>query len=173
MDAQRPDLIPSLVNGYICPQDPGEPGTGEPRLSVNDHEARLLASLVRGMDVLEIGTGFAVSTQAMAKTAKRVVTIDPDPFIVERVFPTLPANVVPSPYLQDWMVDFDAAFLDGLHTREQANRDIIEMRARVKAHGLLIFHDLYYDEIRQALADSKIAVIHVQTTAGIGLGWNE
>lgn len=163
----------SQVNGYFHPSDPGEPGTGQPRLSVNDHEGRLLASLVRRMVVLEIGTGLGVSARWMAMTAKHILTVDPDPWVIENIFPTLPPSVIGCPDYQDWFPIFDAAFLDGLHQYEQVMKDIEIMRNQVRANGLLIFHDLYIQDVRRALKDSKIAVMHIETRAGIGLAWNE
>ena len=63
-------LVPQENGSYTHPADPGEPTTGTPRLSVTELEADILAALVAGRDVLEIGTGLGVSTRAMAATAR-------------------------------------------------------------------------------------------------------
>ncbi len=48
-----------------------------------------IEALVRGLDVLEIGTGLGVSTEWMARTAHSVVTVDIDPWVWKHVFPYL------------------------------------------------------------------------------------
>lgn len=168
-------LIPSPINGYACPDDPGEPGTRQPRLSVNDHEARLLAELLRGRWVLEIGTGLGVATRVIAAATERIITVDIDPWVKENIVPTLPEHVqfvsdIDSIKVLHW---FDAAFVDGLHSYQAVMQDIVNVRRLVKRGGLLIFHDLYLPPVEQALIDSGVAFTHVQSAAGIAVAWND
>ena len=168
------ELEPSPINGYQCQADPGEPGTNAPRLSINDVEGRLLFALVRGLDVLEIGTGLGVSTEWMARTANLVVTIDIDPWVQKHVYPYLSEKIIP---LVDTSSlsgsDFDACFIDGLHTFEQCKADIITARKHVKRGGLIIFHDFYIEPVRAAILDSGLRYVHIQTKAGMVVAWNE
>lgn len=86
-------MIPHPKGGRYRADDPGEPTTGVPRVSIADDEVELLASLVAGKRVLEIGTGLGVSARAMASTATEVVTVDIDPWVHANVWPLLPRNV--------------------------------------------------------------------------------
>lgn len=167
------ELVPSDVNGYLCPNDPGEPVLNAPRLSINDTEGRLLSALVRGLDVLEIGTGLGVSAEWMARTAHSVVTVDVDPWVWEHVFPYLSSKIIPLKDANTLIEGYDACFIDGLHTREQCGKDIITARKYTKRGGLIVFHDLYIEPVRMALLDSGLRYLHVQTKAGMAVAWNE
>ena len=74
--------------------DPGEPTTGDPRLSVTDEEAAILSVLAHGRTVVEFGTGLGVSTRALAQTAQLVCTVDVDEWVQDTIWPDLPVNVV-------------------------------------------------------------------------------
>jgi predicted O-methyltransferase YrrM len=169
------NLIPSPINGYACPEDTGEPGTNAPRLSVNNDEARIVSELLRGRWVLEIGTGLGVMTHALAAVTDLIVTVDIDPWVQENIVPTLPKHVqfttnAESIGVLHW---FDAAMIDGSHKYEDVMRDIGIVRKLVKPGGLLIFHDLYLSPIYNALTDSKVNFIHIQSIAGLAVAWND
>jgi hypothetical protein len=175
MTAPTPILIPSPVNGYSCPADPGEPGTGVPRLSISDEEGRVLIELTRGRSVVEFGTGLGVSTKYLAKKAQFVLTYDIDPWVATNIAPSLPAGVQFTDCLPFLNINgkFDCAFIDSLHTYEQCTVDIILARQLVKQGGLIIFHDLYIAGVRRAIEESGLPFIHIQTVAGMAFIWND
>ena len=173
------DLKPA-PNGYMSPQDPGEPGRNQPRWSVNDLEARIVGELCRKGIVLEIGTGLGVSSRAILKTCYKLMTVDSDPWVWNNVFPELKkefgekvhcyplkANNVKTP------TRFDALFLDGFHEYEQVKKDIANYRGELKHGAIMIFHDLYIDGVYRGIIDSGLTPLHIQTTAGIGVCWND
>lgn len=174
-------LNSSEINGYECPDDPGEPSTGVRRLSVSNREARILAELVYMRYVLEIGTGLGVATRAMAKTAQQVTTLDIDPWVAQNVVPTLPEGVI---FLQLTAQEFaywrgamganqfDAAFIDGSHRYEAVKADIEACRKLVKPGGLLIFHDMNIPEVIRAVSEAELEGFYIQARAMIGVGWN-
>lgn len=132
-------MIPHPKGGKYRSDDPGEPSTGVPRVSIADDEVELLAELVAGLRVLEIGTGLGVSAKAMARTALEVITVDIDPWVHQQIWPLLPRNVkgrtdVPSDET------FDAVFIDGDHSRHAVRRDV-QVAERLAPGGLLIAHD--------------------------------
>lgn len=118
---------------------------------MTDEEAEVLATLVDGLAVLEIGTGLGVSTRALASTARSVVTVDIDPWVWSTIWPTLPENVTGSPDVPDGV--FDAAFIDGDHDTESVRRDLAAAMSVVRPDGLLIAHDTNYGHVRQGLGD--------------------
>jgi hypothetical protein len=170
-------LLPSDINGYYSPTDPGEIGStsrvaGYPgRLSINDEEAAVLAVLAYGRSVLEIGTGLAVSTRALASTAWYVVTCDIDPWVKQAIVPQLPEGVR---FVEDYNTiggTFDMVFIDGLHTEEQCTKDIAFARKHLTADGIIVFHDLYIDGVFAAINNSGLHFVHLQTTAGMAIAW--
>jgi len=167
------DLVVSPINGYACPDDPGEPGTNAPRLSINDQEGRILQELVKNKDVLEIGTGLGISTKVMAMTANKVYTFDIDEWVRENVWPDLPDNVLGFRYPDSFVEVMDCAFIDSLHTYEQCTNDIAFAREHVTPGGMIIFHDLYIQGVAQAVVESGLPFVHIQTTAGMALAWND
>ena len=167
------ELIKSEINGYYCPDDPGEPGTDARRLSVNDIEARFIGELAHGKDVYEIGTGLGVSTKALAQKAKSVLTSDIDLWVWENVWPTLPDNV------KGWDDrfppsgdGFDMAFIDGSHVTKDVKNDIINCRLVVKDKGLIVFHDVNMETVVNAIKQSGLTV-YVTGIGSIGMAWNE
>lgn len=172
------DLKPA-PNGYMSPQDPGEPGRNQPRWSVNDVEARIVGELCRGLHVLEIGTGLGVSTRAIAKTAMQIATIDIDPFVQKMVFPELQRELGDKVlcYAEldfTWQhVGFSAFFLDGLHEYNQVKKDIAAACPLLTHGAIMIFHDLYIDGVYRGIIDSGLTPLHIQTVAGIGVCWND
>ena len=161
------ELVPHSTGSYMHPTDPGEPSTGDPRLSITDMEADLLAALVVGRDVVEIGTGLGVSTRALASTAKTVVTVDVDPWVQDTIWPTLPSNVVPSPVVPSGK-NFGAAFIDGDHSTEAVERDCRAVLPLVRAGGLILAHDTNSKHVRDGLCDG---FMFVPTTHGVGVLW--
>lgn len=169
------DLVLDADTGsYRHPGDPGEPSTGNPRLSVTDDEATLLAELVDGLDVLEIGTGLGVSTRALASSAKSVVTVDPDPWVQATVWPALPMNVagfrqIPGRTMGDeWSTTFDAVFIDADHTTEAVRSDLAAAFAVVRPGGVVIAHDTAYRHVRDGLGDLD-AWQFIDTVHGLGI----
>jgi len=167
------ELIKSPINGYSCRADPGEPGAGTPRLSINDTEGRIISELVRGLSVLEIGTGLGVSTRWLASTARRVLTLDCDSWVQDHIWPTLPASVICLRELRGARYCLEAAFIDGSHQYQAVMTDITLAMLNVKPGGLLIFHDLYIADVERALVDRNLLFVHIQSTAGLALAWNE
>lgn len=139
------------TGSYVHDDDPGEPSTGNPRLSVTDAEATILMGLVAGKSVLEIGTGLGVSTRAMAETATTVHTFDIDPWVREVIWPDLPKNVVTHRTSLS-MPRCQVAFIDGDHTAEATDRDLIV--AYAKARELIVVHDALHPMVADVLGDS-------------------
>jgi predicted O-methyltransferase YrrM len=169
------DLIPHSVNGYYSPSDPGEPGSNTYRLSVNDLEARVIASLCARKRVLEIGTGLGVSTRAIQQTAAALDTIDIDPWVHANVFPALrELGVGCSGNIDDMEpASYDACFIDGAHDRASVYVDIVTARLLVKPGGMLIFHDTRSPGVVDALRQAKLPWVMIDTRAGIGIAWND
>lgn len=148
------------AGSYYHKDDPGEIGYGPdyslPRVSVTKQEAAILAELARDKTVLEIGTGLAVSTEALASTALRVVTVDIDPWVQDpgirnvEFRRTLPVEDVP----------FDLVFIDGNHNKESVIADIESCRHI----PLLVIHDTYLDSVREAIAECDLRLQQVYNT---------
>ena len=167
------DLKPA-PNGYMSPQDPGEPGRNQPRWSVNDVEARIIGELCRGLNVLEIGTGLGISSKAIAQKANSLHTVDIDPWVIKNIHPELIklGNVI------TWSEmpmhgEANALFLDGFHEYNQVKKDIAAVRPLLVKGAIMIFHDLYIDGVYRGIIDSGLTPLHIQTTAGIGVCWND
>ena len=165
-------LVPTH-NGFLCPEDPGEPGSNDKRWSVNDTEARILSELFKGLDVLEIGTGLGVSTNKIAERARRVHSVDIDPWVKKTVVPTLAKNVIFYESLDKVPSGLDGAFIDGLHSYEQCSQDIRDCRRLVKPGGLIVFHDAKLEPVFYAVRDSGLKATSIITWAGMAMAWNE
>lgn len=161
------DLIPQSNGSYMHPGDPGEPSTGDPRVSITDLEADMLAALVVGRDVIEIGTGLGVSTRALARTAKTVVTVDVDEWVQDTIWPDLPANVIPSPVVPSGKL-FEAAFIDGDHSTEAVAADWRAVAPLVRSGGIVLAHDTNSKHVRDGLPQG---FMFVPTTHGVGILW--
>ena len=153
---EGPRLVRVDSGSYVCPDDPGEmkygAGRGLPRVSITDAEGALLAELVSGLEVLEIGTGLGVSTQWMANTAKRVYTVDIDEWVWRAVWPGLAeqSNVVTCSSVEQ-VPKVGAAFIDGCHLVESVERDTREAMRHVGAGGVLIFHDTNANWVKEGI----------------------
>ena len=169
------NFIKSPINGYFSPDDPGEPGSGFQRLSVNDVEAKFIAEFAYDRIVLEIGTGLGVATRAMAKVAKEVHTVDIDPWVLKTIVPDLPDNVFFYEKLTATKphAPFDMALIDGLHSFEQVKKDIPAVMKLVKPGCPILFHDYKMQTVARAIAFCSLDTIFVNTLAGIGVAWNE
>lgn len=159
-------LTPYYPGGYRHDDDPGEPTTGLPRVSITDEEADLLASFASGRTVLEIGTGLGVSTRALASSALKVTTVDVDPWVQATIWPTLPDNVeclteVPTGRR------FGLVFIDGDHTPEAVQRDVALAESLLDDGGLIVAHDSAFDHVRGALGPG--AWVHHPTRFGLSV----
>jgi hypothetical protein len=162
-------LIPQENGSYRHPDDPGEPTTGDPRLSVTDLEADILAALVAGHDVLEIGTGLGVSTRAMAATACSVTTLDVDEWVHATIWPTLPDNVTGARSTAELLGTYGAVFIDADHSTEAVARDL-ELALKVCECGVILAHDTGSKHVRDGLRAAD-GWHWIGTTHGIGVLW--
>lgn len=143
-------LTPYYPGGYRHDDDPGEPTTGEPRVSITDEEAALLTAYAAGRTVLEIGTGLGVSTRALASSALKVTTVDVDQWVHATIWPTLPDNVecLTTLYAE---LRFDLVFIDGDHSPEAVRRDVALAESLLTVGGVIVAHDTAFDHVRGAL----------------------
>lgn len=162
-------MIPYPHGGYRHPDDPGEPTTGQPRVSVSDLEASILEALARGRHVVEIGTGLGVSTRALAAHARTVHTIDVDPWVHATIWPDLPSNTTGVPDRRLVAGRFDLAFVDGDHSRQAALDDLTWCAARAR---IVIAHDTNYESVRRA-CDQLGGFSYLPTEHGLGIRWSD
>lgn len=162
VSAPAPHMELTRDGSYRHPADPGEPSTGQPRLSVTDQEAAILGVIVRNLSVVEIGTGLGVSTRALAAKARKVYTIDVDEWVQETIWPKLPGNVIPSPFLPVGQL-FDVCFIDGDHSTEATATDIAWA---VQNARVVLLHDVNYPSVRKAMDEHWFII---PTTHGIGV----
>lgn len=161
-----------VSNGsYVHTEDPGEPSTGKPRLSITDEEAAIVADFCFGeRTVMEIGTGLGVSTKAIAAVAETVFTVDIDPWVQENIWPTLPDNVygISEVYTHGRIID--VAFIDGDHSTEATRHDIERVLPILRpGTGVLLLHDVNYPNVRKAIRDNIEHWEILPTTHGIGV----
>ncbi len=146
------------AGNYICPDDPGEQGhQGQwQRRSVTDEEAGILRELARGQYVLEIGTGLGVATRAMAETAKRILTIDSDPWVedpgVKNVVFLRQREGIGRRVSDDWL-----AFVDGSHVYDAVRSDLQWLR--YLGVEVIAMHDTYIDDVRTAMEAERVRVV--------------
>jgi predicted O-methyltransferase YrrM len=139
------------VYGRTNPGDPGEPSTGQRRVSVTEVEAAVLTALCINKRVIEIGTGLGVSTEAIAATASEVVTVDIDPWVQREIVPALEElpNVTCITDRDIAVGPFDIGFVDGDH-REHAVRADVHFMRRMRCN-MIVVHDARDDTVRSAL----------------------
>ena len=150
----------TVDGNFECPDDPGEISypSKPKRRSVTPEEADILAELATGKHVLEIGTGLAVSTQAMAKRAVEVVTIDIDPWVEDPDLPRVTFLRDRPPIYTGQL--FNMAFIDGSHRKSEVLKDI-DYCLGIR---LIAIHDTYLDEVQEAIDESPIKLIKVYDT---------
>lgn len=163
---------------YFDTEDPGEPGyAGKvPRLSVTDEECAFLTHLAYARNVLEIGTGLAVSTKALAHGADHVVTVDPDPWVREHVWPRLAGWNV------RWLESLaelktrnhcfaSLAFIDGNHKFDSVVADLRSVLPFLADGALIVLHDIKASSVELAARSVFSKVRIIDTTHGLGLCW--
>jgi len=166
-------LTGHVTGSFARSDDPGEPGSHLPRLSITPAEGLVLAALAAGRSVFEIGTGLGVSARFMATTAYRIVTFDIDPWVHEQVWPRLSdqRNVT----CVDWVPEgeqFDMVFIDGMHTTEAVLADIEIAQRLLKPGGMIVFHDTNLFSVLEAIRQSEVGSIFLrETTHGLGVVW--
>lgn len=146
-------LSPEQHGGWIGIGDPGEPSTHKPRVSVTAGECAILSSLAAGRKVLEIGTGLGVSTRALARWARSVVTVDIDPWVAEKVVPTFAdmphVQFIANRHHELAGYEPEMVFIDADHSTTATTEDI-EYALLLKPR-LIAVHDANYDNVRAAL----------------------
>ena len=141
-----------LQNGSMVEEsDPGEPSTGQPRISITPVEGKLLHFLARDRNVLEIGTGLGVSTTWLAGSATSVLTIDIDPWVQNNVWPklNLPCTQFRKSRLH-LVPGYDMVFIDGAHDTNSVEDDLA-FAAMMCPRGVIVAHDWRIPEVRKAL----------------------
>ena len=139
--------------GWSHSDDPGEPTTGKPRLSISDKEAEILSALAAGKTVLEIGTGLGVSTRALARYAYAVDTIDVDPWVAGTIVPKLLEECpnVRAFGTREGHEFYDLVFIDGSHDTNAVLDDLAFAEQHILGSALIVCHDARYSNVRQAL----------------------
>lgn len=167
---QNPPKLTRLECGvYVRDDDPGEPGTHAQRWSVNDAEGELLGAFCKDKTVLEIGTGLGVSTDYLAKYARRVYTYDVDQWVVDNIYPTLNApNVTCLKSIEDAPM-CDVAFIDGLHTTEQVEQDTLCVIPKLQGNWTILYHDAKIASVRNGARRVFNKWTVLNTFAGVGL----
>jgi len=154
--------------GYVSPDDPGEIGTDKaPRGGVSDAEAGILAALVRGKRVLEIGTGLGVATRQMQQTALSLTTVDIDPWVAEAVAPELAALGVTTLSSLPQEEKYQFFFVDGDHTAEAVAKDYGWCVEHADSPAMIVIHD--YTHIPH-VRDSVPGLFIIDTEFGLGVG---
>ena len=155
-------------SGYRYEGDPNKI-----RWSINDVEMRILSELFVGKTVLEIGTGPGVSTRAIAKVAKFVHTVDVEEWVRDNIVPMLPENTKFYLGIENFDEKVDVAFIDGDHSFQACLKDIDTCRKYVKEGGMILIHDIFYAEVRDAISFSKLNCYEMKTGIGLGIAWND
>lgn len=191
-----PSLLPASPppNPFTADNDPGEPQHLPrrcPRVAIADDECALLTALATNRRCLEIGTGLGRSTAVLNRAATYVVTIDPDPWVHENVWPGLRScwsNVSCRPSLDDLLayglggviVDrhFELVFIDGDHSTPAVRHDLERVIPLCRSHALIILHDwTYLRSVRVGAAQALHAMrstsarysTYIPTSYGLGV----
>jgi hypothetical protein len=143
------------------------------RVSISDADAAALRSVGPIKTALEIGTGYGVSTVALAEAAEVVVTIDTDPWVKKHVAPLLPAGVIFASDRSDVPTfNADLIHIDGDHETESVLDDISFCLDFCHPGTVWAFHDTKRNKVRKAISEAAIfKPIHVmhKSEAGISL----
>lgn len=154
---------------YKTDTDPGEPSTGQPRLSVTEDEAKVLAVLAAHKTVLEIGTGLAVSTKALASTAFYVTTFDIDEWVIDTVFPQL-TGIRTIANLDLVSTDkFELIFIDAAHETDAVTKDIQSALTMIRKDGCIVLHDYKLDPVKKAVFQLGITPVVIDTEHGLAM----
>jgi protein-L-isoaspartate O-methyltransferase len=123
---------------------------------LSEAEAKALAEIAAGKNVLEIGSYCGLSTVCMARTAKHVTACDyfdgratPGPRDtradfdrnIERYSLTHKVSTVHPDELPGLQSEFDLVFIDGAHDYASVAADIVKALNLLAPGGLLAFHD--------------------------------
>lgn len=121
------------------------------RISISANEGKILADLVsvlKPKSLVEIGTGYGVSTGWIAKAMPpqaRLVTFDPNPKVGSL---NLPNVWFVRGRLADFMsaitIPLDFAFLDGDHQIEKIVEDIELLEPYLRTNAVVVVHDIDY-----------------------------
>lgn len=167
----NPRLSEDDVIGRTMPGDPGEPQHGKARRSINSIEYDILAYLGTDRIVAEIGTGLGVSTEALAKRAKKVYTYDPDPWVADEIVPGLlqecPNVIAIKGPFGNTPEKCDLVFVDGDHSMDAVRNDIKTIRWN--GIDVAIFHDVDEESVRRALALEGIRWYRLSERLGFGI----
>lgn len=157
-DAVGADYFPAGLRGWLHPD-----------------EGRKLEELAAGKTVLEIGSFVGLSALCMARTARKVHTVDwhrgdtdTKKYVADDwTLPELAANlgrhdtngkiVVHAGHVNDVLAvmqpgSFDMAFIDGAHDVDSVCRDVNHAIRLVKRDGILAFHDTQFGTVVSVLA---------------------
>ena len=145
--------------------DPGEPQTGQPRISIAEQERDILAHMATGHYVFEIGTGLGVSTRALATTATWVYTLDIDPWVHDYIWPTLPSNVTGITTIDELEYHPGLVFIDGDHTTPAVIADINLAMSVCEPGAIILLHDTKYPNVRAACDGPEWS--HIDTHHGL------
>lgn len=137
------------------------PGPGPAiNTSITERETDVLRRLAADADVLEIGSAYGYSAIVMALAGARVTAVDPH--TGHHSFGTMHANLAVYgvadqvevicgrsqdvlPELHDADLRYDLVFIDGDHTADVVEHDVVWALRLLKPGGTLACHD--YDEI--------------------------
>lgn len=134
-------------------------GEGPPiSTSLTSAETTELQRLAKGGDVLEIGTAYGYSTVALALVANQVTAVDPHLTHASYgdVLANLKAYGVTATVLRDYSqialpallragMRYDLVWIDGDHTAEGVEHDVVWALKLLKPGGVLACHD--WDEV--------------------------
>lgn len=130
----------------------------------------MLATFVRGLDVLEVGSYCGLSAICMAQVARSVLCVDPfdargtpdlrgvstEPEFRANLSRWLGENCGVMYFrgvLRDWVstMTFDAAFIDGDHSEEAVAEDLRLVLPMLRPDAVLAFHDAHYESVRKSI----------------------